>query len=294
MLSYKLPIPPSTIRSQSQIRRKTIEVPFNGYNKAPINDFALVEFECDVVDVNVPLLLEIPGLNNNGVFINNMTSKMVHHYLGWEVPVTYKHGHLFYCWDPDHDFLFTRSELHKRHMQFYHPSVNKLFNIFRRGRPEDIDEDTRTMQSEIDQSCKTCMEVKRRPCRFSVAIPDNDIVFNRELLIYVFFSYGKPVLSMADKDTNFISSFFLMNESAKEIWPQFVLLWVNALAGYPDIIRHDQARVVRSEFFTSRAQDHGIEIKSTGTESHHSLAAGETCHDSLRRVYHKVRATHDT
>ena len=35
-------------------------------------------------------------------------------------------------------------------------------------------------------------------------------------------------------------------------------------------------------------------MKSTGTESHHSLAAGETCHDSLRRIYHNVRATHPT
>ena len=35
-------------------------------------------------------------------------------------------------------------------------------------------------------------------------------------------------------------------------------------------------------------------MKSTGTESYHSLAAGETCHDSLRRVYQKGRATHPT
>ena len=80
------------------------------------------------------------------------------------------------------------------------------------------------------------MEVKRRPYHFSVAIPDNDIVINREPLIDVFFLDGKPVLSNVDKDTNFISSVFLMNESAKEIWSQFVLLWDNALAGYPDII----------------------------------------------------------
>ena len=157
---------------------------------------------------------------------------MVHNYLGWKVPLTYKHGHLFYCWEPDHDVLFARTELHKLHIQYYHPSVKKLFNILRRGRAEDTDEDTRKMLSAIEQSCKTCMEVKRRPYRFSVAVTDNEIVFNRELLIDVFVLGGKPVLSMVDTDKNFISSVFVKNESAKEIWSQFVLLWVNALAGH--------------------------------------------------------------
>ena len=198
--------------------------------RAPLNDFAFIEFECDVVGVDVPMLLGLLELNHIGVCINNITSKMVHHYLGWEVPVTYKHGHLFYCWDPDHNVLFTRAGLHKLHMQFYHPSVKKLFKILRPGRPEDIDEDTRKILSDIEQSCKTCMEVKRRPYRFYFAIPDDDIVFNRELIIDVFFPDGKPVLSMVDKDTNFIPSVFVKNESAKEIWSQFVLLWVNALA----------------------------------------------------------------
>ena len=158
------------------------------------------------------MLLGLPGLNHIGVHINNMTSEMGHHYLRWELPVTYKHVHLLYCWDPDHDFLFTRAELHKLHMQIYHPSVKNLFNILRRGRPEDIGEDTRKMLSEIEQSCSTCVEVKRCPYRFSVSIPENDIVFNRELLIDAFFLNGKPFISMVDKDTNFISSFFLKNE----------------------------------------------------------------------------------
>ena len=99
---------------------------------------------------------------------------------------------------------------------------------------------------------------------------------------------------MVDKHTNFISSVFLKNESSKEIWSQFILLWVNALAGYADIIRHNQARALRSEFFIEGAQANGIEMKPTGSESHHFIATGENCHDSFRRVYHKVRAPHPT
>ena len=83
--------------------------------RAPINDFAFIEFGCDVVEVDVPMVLGLPVLNHNGVYIKNITSKMVHHYLGWEVTVTYKHGHLFYCWDPGRDVLFTMAELHKLH-----------------------------------------------------------------------------------------------------------------------------------------------------------------------------------
>ena len=105
----------------------------------------------------------------------------------------------------------------KLHMQFYRPSVKKLFNIVIRGLPKDIDEDTRKVLAEIEQSWKTCLEVKRRPYRLSVAIPENDIVSNRELLIDVFFLGGKPVLSTGDKYKNFIASALLKNDSAQEI-----------------------------------------------------------------------------
>ena len=142
-------------------------------------------------------------------------------------------------------------------MQFYHPSGKKLFNILLRDRPEDIDEDTRKMLSEIEQSCKKCVEVKRRLYGSSVSVPENYIVFNRELLIDVFFTYGRPVLSMVHKHTNFISSVFLKNESGKETLSLLLLPWLNALSGYADIIRNDHAQVFQSASFRACSRNRG-------------------------------------
>ena len=77
--------------------------------------------------------------------------------------------------------LFTKRELVRHLRHFHHPSIGKLYELFRRARSNQADESTRKLLQEILRSCETYQTLSAPPQRARVSLPPSEIVFNREV-----------------------------------------------------------------------------------------------------------------
>lgn len=104
-------------RSHASIGQLPIRVP------NPSNSF--IEKTVDVMKVDIPPLFGLDVLDEEGIYVGNVTNNLVHHCEGWEIELVRKFVHLFLVWP--WDMLFTTEKLSKMHRHFYHPSAAKLF-----------------------------------------------------------------------------------------------------------------------------------------------------------------------
>jgi hypothetical protein len=115
------------------------------------------------------------------------------------------------------------------------------------------------------------------------------VVFNQEIRVdLMFLDDRQPVLHVVDAGTTYQAAAFLPGEDSTTVWNTLIRCWSHCYVGHPQGILADQGSVFCSEEFKSNCAVHEIELRSTGTESHSSLGAGERYHDPLRRVYQKL------
>ena len=55
-----------------------------------------MELMVGILEVNVPLLIGLPTLDEYKLYVNNVTDKLVCIEPEWSHPITRKRGHLFY------------------------------------------------------------------------------------------------------------------------------------------------------------------------------------------------------
>jgi hypothetical protein len=103
--------------------------------------------------------------------------------------------------------LFTKSELQRLHLRFFHPSVHKLYNLIRRAKPLEGTSDTRALLEEITEACKTCQHISKLPYRFRVSML-KDIIFNQDLALAVMWLDGQATLHIVDTRTHFLPQLF--------------------------------------------------------------------------------------
>jgi len=109
--------------------------------------------EVDVISADVPLLFGLNLLDTEGLVANNVVNEL-QCIEGWTLPITRKLGHLYLQWNYA-QVLFTRNELRKLHLQFYHPSARKLFELLKRARPVDVGGNTLETIRDIARACAT-------------------------------------------------------------------------------------------------------------------------------------------
>ena len=63
--------------------------------RVPVPNLAFIEQLVDVVDADIPLLLGLDVLDEEGIYMNNVTNKLVHQQDGWSMNLTRKFGHMF-------------------------------------------------------------------------------------------------------------------------------------------------------------------------------------------------------
>lgn len=78
-------------------------------------------FQIDVVDADVPLLIGLDLLDLHQLIVDKVDNVLVSKSSGWKIPIARIHGHLFVQWDL-HAVMFTRTELERLHLHFFHPS----------------------------------------------------------------------------------------------------------------------------------------------------------------------------
>lgn len=169
---------------------------------------------CDVILPDVPALLGLSALDAHSVTADTVSNRLIKRVFldgdkrdgpfpvdEWHVPLTRFNGHVCAAFGfPTLTFL-TRVQLSKLHRQFRHPSAEKLYNILKRAKPDEIYSDTFKALEDLVKQFDMCQRVSRAPGRFHVAFGAENVCFNDGILMDVMYLDGKPVLRIVDKDT---------------------------------------------------------------------------------------------
>ncbi|CDF34787.1 unnamed protein product [Chondrus crispus] len=246
-------------------------------------------FWVDVVDADVPLLFGLDLLDRHKLVADNTDNVLVSKIGGWQVPIVRAHGHMFVRWDL-HEVMYTRTELERLHLHFFHPSVQKLLNLLKRGTPDRVKNDTPTIIQDIVDECAGCKRFGIRPYRFRVSLPSDEVIFNHEVAVDLFWVGGNPILHVVDTHTGYQNVALPKSLSARHVWDAFLEAWVTVYVGIPNRIRADQGSVFTSKFWDDITTLHGIDLQLSGTQSHNSIGIGERYHAPLRRIFRVIRS----
>lgn len=167
---------------------------------------------------------------------------------------------MFVQWDL-HEVLYTRTELERLHLHFFHPSKEKLLNLLKHRTPDRLTADTPQIIQEIVDKCQGCKRFGIRPYRFRVSLPDDQIIFNNEVALDLFWVEGNPVLHIVDTHTGYQNIALPKSLSAQNVWDAFLEAWVMVYVGIPNRIRADQDSVFTSKFWDDITALHGIDLQ---------------------------------
>jgi Reverse transcriptase (RNA-dependent DNA polymerase) len=256
-------------------------------------DGSSLQFQVDVVDAGIPLLLGLDFLDHHGLYAQTVDNILVSARSGWTLPLVRRGGHVFVNFHAS--VCYNRAEVRKLHRQFHHPSVNKLRDVLCRADPSARPAELQNLLQEIKDNCVTCQQFAPRPLSFRVSLPDA-CVFNTKVAVDLMFlprpgcARKQPVLHVIDMGTHFGAARFINGETVDAIWSAFVTSWAAVYSGYPDVVRSDAGSVFTSGRWRDLTSAAGIDIQISGIESHNSLGIGERYHAPLRQVYDKILA----
>jgi hypothetical protein len=123
----------------------------------PIPNGSFIPIQVDVVDADVHYLIGLDTLDALGLNVLTVQNELECVNEGWRIPLVRKHGHLYMEPGREDKILFTRAELEKLHRSLYHPSTDKLLNLLKRARADEVSTHTRKRPGEY------CEGVQRLP-----------------------------------------------------------------------------------------------------------------------------------
>ena len=178
----------------------------------------------------------------------------------------------------------------KLHRDFGHPYPEALFKLLQKSKnTKSLDSSTLATLKDITKRCQPCQKWAPKPARFRVSFPTDQITFNHEIEVDIFWLDISPALHIIDRGTRYSVAKFMENESSEHVWDLIVEFWITVFTGYPQIISHDQGSQFKAAYFQVSCSQLGIISKETPTQSHNSLALCERYHYIIRRVYNKLK-----
>jgi hypothetical protein len=200
--------------------------------------------------------------------------------------------HLLHLWTPETacTTLYTEVEVRKLHRAFGHPSVEKLANLLKTARPDEVNADVRQAIDALSKECDVCSRTGTAPRRFKLTMGMDDVQFNHVVAVDVMFLDGKMVLHMVDEATHFQAASFLKNGSAEETWNVLSRSWSRMYLGPPDFLRIDQGTNFTAREFVDSAAGEGISVLEAPIECPTTMSHVERYHGPLRLAYTRIRA----
>jgi Reverse transcriptase (RNA-dependent DNA polymerase) len=249
------------------------------------------QFKVDVIDFELPLLIGLDAMRKLQITIDptSMTARLPDCY----IPLVCIGNHIGLDWTPPHEVaeFYTKAELRNLHKNLMHPSALKLHALLRKAQYEELPPETRNILEEISHECESCQRHTKGPVYFRIRDVDN-VIFNQELYLDLFWIEKKPVLHIIDRGTRFSAAAFLPAQDAVTVWNTFVRCWVMLYIGWPDSMLTDQGSVFISRAFHSCCNTSGITLRHVGTEAHNSMNVGEKLHGPIRETFLKLKETH--
>lgn len=256
--------------------------------RVPIPNGSFIAFKAHVVRADIPMLVGLDLLRKHELTLDFSSCTITQQRHNWSLPMTFKAGHVFLEWTKK-EICFTAGELQRLHLHFFHPAVDKLFQLIKRAQPEKATGELYATIRRISRSCAACRSYAKKPFRFRASLGPDRIVFNHELAMDLMWLEGNPVLHVIDTHTHFQNATVLRSKRSEDIWAAFVECWASLYVGYPRVIRLDQEASFRATVFDDLATANGIELRFSGTESHNSIGPGERYHGPLRRIFRILR-----
>lgn len=146
-------------------------------------------------------------MNENGIGIR-IQGKMV----SFEnLEQYFENNFLIQCWcSEDLKFsLCTKTSLQNFQIVLEHPSISALYNSLKRANPDEYYSNIRKWTENKSNQCNICRKYGNKPRRLQVIIVTNDLKFNQIIAIDTMFTFGKPIIHIVEKATNFLASKFM-------------------------------------------------------------------------------------
>lgn len=145
----------------------------------PAGLYALIRV--DVVGIEVSLLLGLDCVDALGVYINKIEDRLKCDKRGISTPLARNNQHIYPEWGED--VHCTTTELERLHLHVAHTKPGRLAVLLRRACDPKASPGTRARLDEVSEGCDVCQRLSRAPGLFRVALPPEDISFNRIVLL---------------------------------------------------------------------------------------------------------------
>lgn len=190
----------------------------------------LLSVKVYIVDADVPFLLSLADMDRLSLSYDNTEDILHHRASGFTAEVSRKHGHPFVTWSRTLRCLFTITELHRLHRRFGHPAAEKLHNLLRRARPNDVSPGTLRELQKIARMCNLCQFETAGPRRFKFTLRE-DKDFNHSIYVDIMSLDKAPVLHIVDESTRYQAARWLQSVSTESIWRAVRLAWIDTYLG---------------------------------------------------------------
>lgn len=124
----------------------------------PTGDILL--FDVAIIDALIALLVGLDAMIKHRLDLLYSQSMLANGLHDWYLPMEIKFSHSFvHPIINQYQTLFTRPELERLHLHFFHPSISKLLNLIHRALPNTASPDLRRTLDDIHEKCSTCQEL---------------------------------------------------------------------------------------------------------------------------------------
>jgi hypothetical protein len=262
-----------------------------------------------ILEMKTSFLLSLIDLNRLKVYFNNLINEIIQKIfditnlqIGSKIrrhSVTRRYDHAFLLWKiftysliaefiDENSCLLIEIELRRLHRRFDHSSARRLYEIFMRS--DHIIVEFRAIK-QLNKYCHHCQVHEKSSSRFSFSIRDADVEFILNILMNILYietkieDETKFVLHIVNEATRFQIERWLKNVSARHVWNQLRICWIDSYLRSSDVITSDVDKQFISREFKHYADNMSITVKIVLIETHHSIEMMKRYHESLRRAY---------
>jgi len=183
----------------------------------PVANHYFLPLTVDVITLNMPFPQGLDTLDFHRMYVNNVTNHLVCVNDGVAVPLVRKFCHIYLAWG--FEVLYTFPKLQHIHKNFYHAKPERLFSLIRRAKDKQATPETLRQLEDVTEACDVCQRLSKEPSCFRIAIPEEDIRFDRRVMADVMTLEKTSVLHIGDRDTLFSAAIFLRDTvSCMSVW----------------------------------------------------------------------------
>jgi hypothetical protein len=181
--------------------------------------------------------------------------------------------------------FFIEIELRRFHRRFDHFSTRRLQVILDRF---DHEINSQTIEYFI-KYCHHCQIHEKFSNRFNFTLKD-DLEFNFNVIVNILYlkiksDVNKSIMHVMNETTRFQIDRWLKNITARHVWNQLRVCWIDTYLESFDLITSDANKQFIVREFKQYAANMNVRINIVLVETHHSIEMIKRYHEFLRRVY---------